>query len=193
MLRLVTELFKQRQTSGAGQTPARTANNVAAACLEFETRLGDSHKRYVYVDGENLMYTGEVETFSQLFHKVRAEYPGDDTCVAVVFKHARGRKLRECVDVANTLCICCDRRIQCRSKDEVDDVALLACALMRARHSGAQVVVYSDDRYRWLTTRLPGNMDLAVPGSVSVPEGNGFLYMLLSFTTFLFGVQASSR
>jgi hypothetical protein len=48
------------------------------------------------VDGENLMYRwGEGVPHnvdrSPSFHKVRAEYPGHDTRVSVVYKHAQRR------------------------------------------------------------------------------------------------------
>jgi hypothetical protein len=60
----------------------------------------------------------------------------------------------------------CLRRgqVRCGQSDEgVDDVALLVCAILQASRSRAEVIVYSNDRYKWMTSCLPRNMTIMKP------------------------------
>lgn len=195
-LRLVNEFI--HMSSPKRSRHPKADHLLATACTDFEARLGRRHKRYVYVDGENLLYRGStaspanVETFSQLFRQVRSEYPGRDTCVAIVCKHVRARKLHECGhDADNVLCVCCDRKLHCIAKDEIDDAALLTCAFLRARRTTAEVFVYSNDRYRWLKSPIPANMSIVSPNARSMTcrgTEHLLLCMALIFTTAVFSV-----
>jgi hypothetical protein len=94
------------------------------------------------VDGENLMYRGEtasphnVERFTS-FSQGRAEYPGHDTCVSVVYKRTPGGASLTHVRMPRRRCVfatwtgCAVGRVT-----KVDDVALLVCAICRRAVTG---------------------------------------------------------
>jgi hypothetical protein len=187
-------------TAHAGGAANKGAyGEVVTTCRKFVKTMGKTHKRYVFVDGENLMYRGEtasphnVETFTQLFDKVRAEYPGHDTCVSVVYKHARRRELDACADASKTLCVCDVDRVRCGQSDEVDDVALLVCAILQASRSRAEVIVYSNDRYKWMTSCLPRNMTIMKPQDAPAPGRIVVLGFVCVVTTLLVSLKASAH